>query len=165
MELIIVIVFVALAMLASNIKAAKQQQQAAMREETSDDAEATSGDGDDALATLLRQLSGQKENRGTVADNNPDGGQAHEHNRKTDNDAEFRIDDRLTISAANGDTLPHRDNTISSAGETTSDNVDNAINPMGSSDDDIQTLREDFDLRNAVLYSEILKPKFDNCKD
>lgn len=162
MDLIILIVFVALAMLVPNIKAAKKQQQAAMPEDTPDDAAAAASDNGNALEPLLRQLSGQSGNRSAAADNNPNNRQTHGHNRKKHNKAKSRIDNRSTTSAASDDRLPHRNSPIGSIDKTAEENDGDATAPIGRGNDGAKGLSEEFNLRDAVLYSEILKPKFDN---
>lgn len=159
MDLIILIVFVALAMLVPNIKAAKKRQQTEGNG-TPGDAEAASGDSRDALESLLRQLSGQNENRSAAAGNSPNNGQAHGYNRKKRDKAKPRIDNRTATPAATDAPL-HPSSPIGSIDEPTKGKVDDATDPIGC-DDDAKRLREDFNLRDAVLYSEILKPKFDN---
>lgn len=186
MDLIIIIAFVALAMLVSNITAAKKHQAAVLEEDESDEEDQENDDEqeeqDDATADepatvnaspkqmrdpleiLLDRINGQTGNRrDTACSDKHDRAQSHATSHRSGEDAGIPAEQRAIAPTYEQATVRHDNRAAVNKAADKIAKPENG-NSIGSAED-IQELREEFDLRRAVLYSEILKPKFDNNQD
>lgn len=189
MDLIIIIAFVALAMLVSNITAAKKHQAAALEEDESDketqeadDEQDEQDEQDDATADepatvnaspkkmrdpleiLLDRINGQTGNRrDTACSDKHDRAQSHATSHRSGKDAGIPAEQRAAAPTYEQTSVRHDNRAAVNKAADKIAKPENG-NSIGSAED-IQELREEFDLRRAVLYSEILKPKFDNNQD
>lgn len=177
MDLILIIISVALAMLLSNIKAARKRQQAAMKETQSDAEDMPEQQlhkRHNPWQTLLAQLTVE------VNDDDDDEDDEDEDEEEFDDDAEeiFQHEShaatymparqpsagRMTASSSAAVNTPNQSAIVDIAATAPTANL-TTVAAADTAEEEEPALREDFDLRRAVIYSEILKPKFDNYPD
>ncbi|MDE6139961.1 MAG: hypothetical protein K2F95_03305 [Alistipes sp.] len=181
MDLIIIIAFVALAMLVSNIAAVKKRQHVNMEEvndiedteDTEEGAEDT-GHAETPLNSQPSQLEILLKQWGAPTAQHPNAkGQGDDrHSESETGDCEPRQHGRQSETHTGQPVAarkPSRANNVKRSAAKAKTGVIGSIDEIANSRDNSNRNTheplEDFDLRRAVLYSEILKPKFDNNQD
>lgn len=178
MDLIILIVFVALAMLISNIKAVKRRQADMESQQESQEMEEEIAAENiphrrprNQWEELLKQLIGEanlnrnaeqiEETSYEIIDTEETIGSSHLDSAPATERLNRQSMSTGTVTDCMVTTVEKSRNTAAIAVGNTDTTTDSTIDTT----DEEQPLRDDFDLRRAVLYSEILKPKFDNYQD
>lgn len=164
MDLILLILAVAVAMLVSNVRAARNKR----RDDDAETSSATESGVDETLADLLRQLTGNRSAETIGTDEDPESIDSCTKKGRTDQ-PEYGCGhaSEITPMTSCGNQITASHSLSQHIGPELPDNtvVGDAAGTHAPQTEEECVPAEEFDLRQAVLYSEILKPKFDNFKD